>query len=75
MTWASPPARNESVLMSDFQHATAEAAMDLLNDLKAGVNCPSREVGGRARGQAGAGRPVKVRTRPGGGASRARGQA
>ena len=24
------------VLMHDFQHATAEAAMDLLNDLKAG---------------------------------------
>ena len=26
----------EIVLMHDFQHATAEAAMDLLNDLKAG---------------------------------------
>ena len=27
---------NGIVLMHDFQHATAEAAMDLLNDLKAG---------------------------------------
>jgi hypothetical protein len=30
------------VLVHDFQHATAEAAMDLLNDLKAGGRrCPS----------------------------------